>query len=62
MTGIAMAQQKKASKKPPVGSNKCPWCGGRSYEAATKLNLFEKIRYIGCNVWVCLKCKKKWAN
>jgi hypothetical protein len=56
-----MAENKKPSKKPPLNSNKCPWCGSRSYKAAEKLNFFDKIRFIGCKVSVCLKCNKKWA-
>jgi hypothetical protein len=56
-----MAGSKKKLPKPPLNSNKCPWCGSRSYKNAEKLNLFEKFRYIGCKVSECLKCKKKWA-
>ncbi len=50
---------KKAAGK---GNNKCPWCGSRSYKDAEKLNMLEKLRYIGCEVWECLKCSKKWAG
>jgi DNA-directed RNA polymerase subunit RPC12/RpoP len=53
---------KKLSKKAASRSNKCPWCGSRSFKDAEKLNLFEKIRFIGCKAWVCLKCNKKWAG
>jgi hypothetical protein len=56
-----MAEKKKNVKKAPLNSNKCPWCGSRSYKNAEKLNVFEKIRFIGCKVTVCLKCNKKWA-
>lgn len=56
-----MAEKKKYVKKAPLNSNKCPWCGSRSYKNVEKLSVFEKIRFIGCKVTVCLKCNKKWA-
>lgn len=55
---IAKMPVKRAQGK----TNKCPWCGSRKFEKTTKLNLLEKIRYIGCTVWICGKCSKKWAG
>jgi hypothetical protein len=56
-----MAGNKKPLKKAPINSNKCPWCASRSYQEVEKLNFFQKIRYVGCKLYVCLKCNKKWA-
>ncbi len=57
-----MPLRKQLPKKVAGTSVKCPWCGARSYKNAEKLNILEKIRYIGCRVWICLKCNKKWAG
>jgi len=57
-----MLRKTPTKKVASKGSNKWPWCGARSFKAAEKLNILEKLRYIGCSVWVCLKCSKKWAG
>jgi ribosomal protein L37AE/L43A len=57
-----MPQSKRPVKKARGKTNKCPWCGGRKFTRAEKLNILEKIRYIGCDVWICGKCGKKWAG
>lgn len=57
-----MPLPKKPVKKALANNNKCPWCGSRKYEKAQKLNILEKIRYVGCEVWICGKCNKKWAG
>ncbi|MCX7725521.1 MAG: hypothetical protein N2053_01600 [Chitinispirillaceae bacterium] len=57
-----MPLAKKPVKKALANNNKCPWCGSRKYEKAQKLNILEKIRYVGCEVWICGKCNKKWAG
>lgn len=53
---------KRPTKKAAAKSNKCPWCGSRKFEKAEKLTIVEKIRFIGCAVWTCGKCSKKWAG
>ena len=57
-----MPQSKRPVKKARAQTNKCPWCGGRNFTKAEKLNIFEKVRFIGCDVWVCGKCGKKWGG
>jgi hypothetical protein len=56
-----MPLAKRPTKKAAENRNKCPWCAARSYKEVEKLNIFQKIRYAGCKLYVCLKCGKKWA-
>ncbi|MBN1575276.1 MAG: hypothetical protein JW913_01900 [Chitinispirillaceae bacterium] len=57
-----MPLAKRPTKKALMKSNKCPWCGSRKFEEAKKLNILDRIRYIGCTVWTCGKCGKKWGG
>ena len=57
-----MPQGKRLTKKQIAKNHiKCPRCTSRSYKQADTLNIIERIKFIGCKVWLCQKCGKKWA-
>ena len=57
-----MPLAKRPTKKALAKTNKCPWCGGRKFTKAGKLSLLDKVRFIGCEVWICSKCGRKWGG
>lgn len=59
---LKMPQGKRPTKKAMSNQNKCPRCMSRGYDKVEKLNLLEKFKFMGCNVWICRKCGKKWAG
>jgi hypothetical protein len=40
----------------------CPNCKLSTYTEVQELNLFEKALYVGCKVYKCLNCGKKWGE
>jgi hypothetical protein len=40
----------------------CPACKLSVYTTVQELNLFEKVLYVGCKVYKCLNCGKKWGE
>jgi hypothetical protein len=57
-----MPQEKRPTKKAMSKQHKCPRCTSRGYKEAEKLNLLEKLTFIGCKVMACQKCGKKFAG
>ncbi|NLE01296.1 MAG: hypothetical protein GX640_15630 [Fibrobacter sp.] len=53
---------KRPTKKSMAKTLKCPRCTSRGYKEAEHLNILDKIRFMGCKVWVCIKCGKKFAG
>jgi len=60
-TENVMPISKRPTKKALMSTTKCPRCGSRSYKQKEKLNIFEKFISLGCKMYVCQKCNKKWA-
>ncbi|HLV33133.1 MAG TPA: hypothetical protein VKY57_16315 [Chitinispirillaceae bacterium] len=57
-----MPQPKKLTKKASKSHLKCPICSSRSYKKAEKLNFIDRIRFIGCTPYRCLKCGRKFGS
>jgi ribosomal protein L37AE/L43A len=57
-----MPQSKRLTKKQRQSMIKCPNCASRSFKQVEKLNILERVIYLGCKVWLCNKCGKKWAG
>ncbi|HON10906.1 MAG TPA: hypothetical protein PLE24_08570 [Chitinispirillaceae bacterium] len=57
-----MPQAKRPTKKAMSNTTKCPRCMSRGYDIVEKPNFFERIIFMGCVVYKCRKCGKKWGG
>lgn len=48
----------KIEKELPV----CPNCKKREYMVVEELSLIERLLYVGCKVYKCINCGKKWGE
>jgi hypothetical protein len=62
VTGILERIEEEKGRNRKLATPVCPSCKLSVYTEVQELNLFEKMLYVGCKVYKCSNCGKKWGQ